>query len=325
MDTPNHANHLLPVLQVGEIPKEESPRRWLIQDLWGASSVGCIAGCPKVGKSWMGLEMAVSVATGTPCLGTYPVTDPGPVLVFLAEDSLSVLRERVDNLACHRGVDINEMKLNVITEPTLHLDRADDRMRFMATALALRPRLVLLDPLVRIHSANENDATEISKLLSYFRELQRRIDTSVILVHHTRKALAGSGGEGRNLRGSSDIWAFGDSNLYLRHFKGHVLLTMEHRAAAAPDPVCFHLVANDDQTVHLEVTNKPTNDKVQRHHELKEAILDALTGHDGIGREALRRKLSVKNTRLGKAIEELQNEGSIERGPKGLRRITTTT
>ena len=51
MDTPNHANHPLSVLQVGEIPKEESPRRWLIQDLWGASSVGCIAGCPKVGKS----------------------------------------------------------------------------------------------------------------------------------------------------------------------------------------------------------------------------------------------------------------------------------
>ncbi len=324
MDTPNHANHPLSVLRVGEIPKEESPRRWLIQDLWGASSVGCIAGCPKVGKSWLGLEMAVSVATGKPCLGTYPVTDPGPVLAFLAEDRLSVLRERVENLARHKGVDINEMKLNIITEPTLHLDRAGDRMRLMATASALRPRLVLLDPLVRIHSANENDATEISKLLSYFRELQRRNDTSVILVHHTRKTLAGSGGEGQNLRGSSDIWAFGDSNLYLRPFKGHVLLTMEHRAAAAPDPVCLHLVAGDAETVHLEVTNEPTSEKAQRHQELKEAILDALTESDGLTRDALRLKLSVKNARLGKALEELQSQGRLERGPQGWRRITGT-
>ena len=143
-------------------------------------------------------------------------------------------------------------------------------------------------------------------------------------VHHTRKALARSGGEGQNLRGSSDIWAFGDSNLYLCRFREHVLLTMEHKAAAAPNPVCLHLVAGDPETIHLEVTNEPTSDKTQRHQELKEAILDVLTDTNGLTRDALRLKLSVKNTRLGKALEELQSQGRLERGPQGWRRITGT-
>ena len=48
--------------------------------------------------------MALSVATGTPCLGTYPVLESGPALIYLAEDSLSVVRERVLALATYRGL-----------------------------------------------------------------------------------------------------------------------------------------------------------------------------------------------------------------------------
>jgi RecA-family ATPase len=52
--------------------------------------------------------------------------------------------------------------------------------------------------------------------LAYIRELQRQLDLSVILVHHTRKNAAGGIAAGQGLRGSSDLHAFGDSNLYLR-------------------------------------------------------------------------------------------------------------
>ena len=57
-----------------------------------ASSVGVIGGAPKCAKTWLGLDMALSVATGTPCLGKYAVPEPGPVLVYLAEDALPVVR-----------------------------------------------------------------------------------------------------------------------------------------------------------------------------------------------------------------------------------------
>ena len=79
----------LPVVRVGEIPSEENAQRWLVEQLWGDSSVGVIGGAPKCSKTWLGLDLALSVATGTACLGKYAVPEPGPVLVYLAEDALA--------------------------------------------------------------------------------------------------------------------------------------------------------------------------------------------------------------------------------------------
>ena len=54
-----------PVVRVSEIPVEPQPRRWLIEGLWGAAAVGFIGGPPKCCKSYLGLDLALSVATGT--------------------------------------------------------------------------------------------------------------------------------------------------------------------------------------------------------------------------------------------------------------------
>jgi RecA-family ATPase len=181
----------LAVVRVGEIRSEESAQRWLVEGLWGARSVGVIGGVPKCAKTWLGLDMALSVATGTACWGKYAVPEPGPVLVDLAEDALLVVRERVAGMARHRGLDLAQVAIHVITAPVLRLDRGPDRARLLETTQRLRPRLLLLDPLVRLHSIDENNAGEVAELLAYFRSLQRQLDLSVLLVHHTRKNAAG--------------------------------------------------------------------------------------------------------------------------------------
>ena len=168
----------LPVVRVGEIPNEQNAPRWLVQQLWGASSVGVIGGAPKCSKTWLGLDLALSVATGTACLGKYPVPEPGPVLVYLAEDALPVVRERVEGMARHRGLDFADVDMHVITAPVLRLDRDPHRTRLLETAKRLRPRLLLLDPLVRLHGIDENNAGEVAQLLAYFRLRQRRLDLS---------------------------------------------------------------------------------------------------------------------------------------------------
>ena len=149
----------------------------------------------------------------------------------------SVVRERIEGMARHRGLDLAGVEIHVITAPVLRLDRDPDRARLLETTRRLRPRLLLLDPLVRLHGIDENHAGEVAELLAYFRSLQRQLDLSVLLVHHTRKNAAGGVAAGQGLRGSSDIHAFGDSNLYLRRTKEHLVLSSEHRAAPASAPV----------------------------------------------------------------------------------------
>ena len=153
-----HQHHPLPVVRVDQIPCEEQTHRWLVDPLWGESSVGVIGGAPKCSKTWLGLDLALSVATGTACLGRYAVPRSGPVLVYLAEDALPIVRERVEGMARHRGLELGGVDIHVITAPSLRLDREPHRQRLYETARQLRPRLLLLDPLVGLHGVDENNA-----------------------------------------------------------------------------------------------------------------------------------------------------------------------
>jgi RecA-family ATPase len=315
---PVSAAQVLPVVRVGEIASEASTQRWLVDQLWGARSVGVIGGAPKCAKTWLGLDMALSVATGTPCLGKYAVPEPGPVLVYLAEDALLVVRERVAGMARHRGLDLAGVDVHVITSPVLRLDRGSDRTRLLETTRRLRPRLLLLDPLVRLHSIDENNAGEVAELLAYFRSLQRQLDLSVLLVHHTRKNAAGGIAAGQGLRGSGDLHAFGDSNLYLRRTRDHLILSSEHRAAPAAAPVSLDLVATNAETTHLEVVAELREEK---RHGLEEQVLDLLPPGTVLTRAKLRDSLAVQNERLGMALESLERAGRLCRTPAGWQRV----
>jgi len=309
---------VLPVVRVGEIRTEENAQRWLVEGLWGANSVGVIGGAPKCAKTWLGLDMALSVATGTACLGQYAVPEPGPVLVYLAEDALLAVRERIEGMARHRGLDLAQVEIHVITAPVLRLDRGPDRARLLETTKRLRPRLLLLDPLVRLHGIDENDAGEVAELLAYFRSLQRQFELSVLLVHHTRKNAAGGVAAGQGLRGSSDIHAFGDSNLYLRRTQEHLMLVSEHRAAPASAPVYLELIATDAKTTHLEVIAEVQDGK---RRSLAEQVLDLLAQGAVLTRAKLRESLGVKNERLGEALEALERAGRLCRTPGGWQRL----
>jgi hypothetical protein len=109
----------------------------------------------------------MSVATGTACLGKYAAPRAGPVLVYLTEDALPVIRERVAGMARHRGLDLAGVEIHVITAPALRLDRDPHLGRLLETARRLRPRLLLLDPQVRLHAIDENRASEVAGLLAH--------------------------------------------------------------------------------------------------------------------------------------------------------------
>jgi hypothetical protein len=210
--------------------------------------------------------------------------------------------------------------------PVLRLDRGPDRARLWETTKRLRPRLLILDPLVRLHGIDENHAGEVAELLAYFRSLQRQLDLSVLLVHHTRKNAAGGMAAGQGLRGSSDIHAFGDSNLYLRRTREHLVLSSEHRAAPASAPVYLDLVATDAETAHLEVVAELQDGSTRltvdgKRRSLEERVLDLLAQGTVLTRAKLRDSLGVKNERLGEALETLERAGRLCRTPAGWQRL----
>jgi RecA-family ATPase len=249
----------LPVAPAWRLAERAEQQRWLVSGLWSEQAVGIIGGEPKCCKSFLALDLAVSVAAGTPCLRRFDVPNPGRVLLYAAEDALHIVRRRLDGICAAAGLDLADLDVQVITAPSLRLDLDADRASLDETIVRLKPRLLVLDPFVRLHRIDENVSGEVAPLLAYLRDLQRRHGVAVIVVHHARKG-AGNMRAGQALRGSSEFHAWGDSNLYLRReptlaktrADDRITLSVEHRAAAAMPALTLELAQRAD-ALALEV------------------------------------------------------------------------
>ena len=88
-----------PVQRASQLASSGPQTQWLVEDLWTEQAVGILGGEPKCCKSFLALDVAVSVASGTACLRQFPVRRSGPVLLFPAEDSLAMVRQRLEGIA----------------------------------------------------------------------------------------------------------------------------------------------------------------------------------------------------------------------------------
>jgi hypothetical protein len=304
----------LTVVRASDLDDGDTRARWLVDTLWARAAVGVLGGAPKCCKSWLALDLAVSVASGTACLGAFDVDDPGPVLLYMAEDAAPVVKARLSGICRARGLALASVPIHVITVPVLRLDRGRDQARLREAVRRYAPRLLVLDPFVRLHRIDENDAGEVSALLGYLRTLQRQHDVAVLVVHHARKNGGAGAQAGQSLRGSGDFHAWGDSNLYVRRQKDALVLTIEHRAAAAPDPLRLQLVAGDEVDVHLAIVASDAPVEHDAPRELDSLVLAAL-GRAGraLSRSELRAELRVRNERLGDALVRLVATGALVR------------
>lgn len=309
----------LPVVHASALESEPAQRPWLIEQLWMRGAVGIVGGPPKLLKTWLALEMAVSVATRSPCLGTFPVHVSGPVLLFAAEDSQPKVRSRLESLARNHGFDLKQIDIQVITADTLRLDRAHDQERLAATVMLYKPVLLVLDPLVRLHSLDENQSGPMASLLGYFRALQRKTGTAIAIVHHARKNISSSAGAGYTLRGSGDLYAWVDSFICVQRRRDRVTLLTEHRSAPGFGPLPIELTPSSipDQAPCLRLV-PVVADETPEHDPLPNRILNLLGCSDApLTTDSIRSSLHVRKQRVVDTLRRLCEEGIVVRDGNG--------
>ncbi|MBE7498977.1 MAG: AAA family ATPase [Verrucomicrobiales bacterium] len=220
----------MPRSNASQLDSRGPQTQWLVEELWGDQAVGILGGEPKCCKSFLALDLAVSVASGAACA---PVPRPAPGAVLLFPPRTPAHRAAALKASPPRPKSFASLPVQVITAPTLRLDTATDRER-----LAHRPETTADPP--DPGSAHPppprrgNDATRSP----------RSSPAS------PAPAPVPSGRPGRSprpqgrprcsrpaLRGSSELHGWGDSNLYLRRQGSQLTLVTEHRAAPSRDPI----------------------------------------------------------------------------------------
>jgi hypothetical protein len=233
------------VLSLAQLLEQQSPAPppCLVEPgLLPAQGILFVGGEPKVGKSLLVANLALSLAAGSDRLG-FPVPAPRRVLVCQFElpipqfvSRLATMRRPMGN-----GADQN---LFVDTRATGHLLSAPQGLQhFLAAAQAASAEIIVLDPLYSTHDQDENDTRSMAALCQSLLRLREASHAALIVVHHVRKSI-GRHEIGSAFRGSSALHAVGDSYLLLTRPSPQfntIELRFQFRYAAPQPPRLFQL------------------------------------------------------------------------------------
>jgi len=204
------------VLSLAQLLEQQSPAPppCLVEPgLLPAQGILFVGGEPKVGKSLLVANLALSLAAGSDRLG-FPVPTPRRVLVCQFELPIPQFVSRMASMRRVMG-SAADQNLFVDTRATGHLLSAPQGLQhFLAAAQAASAEIIVLDPLYSTHDQDENDTRAMAALCQSLLRLREASRAALIVVHHVRKSI-GRYEIGSAFRGSSALHAVGDSYLLL--------------------------------------------------------------------------------------------------------------
>jgi hypothetical protein len=303
------------------LAEAEPDEPWLIEGIWPEAGCGFIAGEPKTKKSFLALLLAYVVVAGRSFFGRE--VRRGPVILIDEENDRRELKKRMRRVAAGLGVEAGQDDIVVAAPAIFKLDDDTAVEELDRLMTEVRPALVLLDPLVRLHGGDENDAGTVAPLLGRLRALSRKHRCAVIVVHHLRKRGDGKPpSHGQRMRGSSDLHGWLDSAIYTEADGGAIKLSFECRYAVAPEPIHVRMSDTADAVV-WSVAEAPAEEAEDDPVMRVRAILARQT--ETLTREQIKGASGLGDTRLKTALATLTANGELEIGemPTGGKKAKT--
>ncbi len=138
-----------------------------------------LAGAPKVGKSWLALDMALSIAKGEKLLGRE--TKRGTTLYLCLEDSYSRIQNRLFVLTSEPSENLHFAIMAGILGGVL--EKQIEQFKSQHTDL----KIIIIDTLQKVRSSDDTSYASDYKELSVLKNLADKLRIAILLVHHTRK------------------------------------------------------------------------------------------------------------------------------------------
>ena len=271
-----------------------------------------VGGEPKVGKSLLVANLALSLAAGADRSG---FSIPAARRVLICQFELPV-PQFVGRLAVMRRAMGSAADLNLLvdTRATGHLLCAPQGMNhFLAAAKAAAAEVIILDPLYSTHDQDENDTRAMAALCQSLLHLRDASGAALVVVHHVRKSI-GRHEIGSAFRGSSALHAVGDSYLLLTRPSPQlptIELRFQFRYAAAQPPRLLQL---DPRTLWFTSAGPPPASVVPRRKVEKADVTQALTVMGDQARYNQLRDQIMNTTECSKRTAQLAISEACQRG-----------
>lgn len=302
--------------------------KWVVDGWLPEKTILFMVAAPESYKTWMLLDLAISVATGTPFLGMYKVMEPAPVLVIQQEDFHGTVAERI-SVICHgksiTGVtagDGDDFTVKIPSKIPVHF-HPDRRLKFDDIAVMDKLeemiaengiKLVLIDPL---YSATTTDdyMTKAVNDMWRIKEIRDRYGCTFVIAHHTKKSREIGSSNREDLWGSQFLNAFLETGWQIRTTEtlGTILVRRHFKSSQGADEAFLAFDINTSTyPFHYRITQaeKPGTSKA-------DVIVDLLTEQGELSITEISQHLKNHHSTISKQVKALIDDKVLAKNPDG--------
>ena len=217
-------------------------RPYVIEGLLRVGEVMNVIAAPKVGKSWLVYNLALSTACGREFLG-YRANKNLNVLLIDNELHWEELAWRMQQVASHMNASPGDsLKISCLRGMDISLKGVEKLLDELG---ADQFDLIIIDALYRVlpAGASENDNAQMTQLYNHLDKIAGKSSSAVICIHHTSKGQQGSKDVTDVGAGAGAISRAADTHLVIRPHREepYVVIDALTRSGQSPEPIVAEL------------------------------------------------------------------------------------
>lgn len=313
---------------------------WLVDDWLPDASITFLVSPPESYKTWLLLDLAVSVSAGVPFLGRYRVNSPGPTLIIQQEDSHAGLTDRLaliveQKAGASERLSGDEWQIPVMPDlpiyvhPSRMLRFDDERVleELERQIEAIRPKAVLIDPLYSTTSSVDGYMADLANQMMVLKTWRDRYGCSFLIAHHSRKNIDPDSTAREDSWGSQFLNAFLEAGWQIRRnprlADNEVVVRRHSKVMGNQPPVSLTF---DISTVHpmhyrVDVRDYQAAPGQGQRKPAQASLLDIIRESPMTQAELVQATGKNRST-VSRQIRQLEAAGMVERMPDGKFRRT---
>ena len=283
---------------------EVRPPDWLLRGMLERDTFALVFGDPGCGKSFLAIDWACRIATGTPWRDH--AVKAGPV-VYIAGEGQNGFGRRIRAWQQHNDVSLDEKPLYL--SPAVAMPDPADLVALVTAidtgvaAVGGMPAMIVLDTLARnFGSGDESSTQDMTRFVASCDVIRKRYGCTVLVVHHTGHA------DKSRARGAMALKAALDAEYRLEQTAKHegLLTATKMKDAEEPDPMGLSLVTVELAGLVDDYGNPVTSAAV----EVATADIEAITAQAETARR--RGKWQKHGLDIAKSLVEQSQTGWVD-------------
>ena len=308
---------------------------WLMEDWLPDKSITFLVSPPESYKTWILLDLAVSISGGVPFLGRYEVNQQGPTMIIQQEDSHTGLTDRLALIAEQKmgatpKIEDDEWQVPVMPDLPIYIhpsrmlrfDNPKVLEELEAQIATIRPKVIMIDPLYSTTATTDNYMANLANQMMVLKAWRDKYGCSFVIAHHSKKNLDPDSTAREDSWGSQFLNAFLEAGWQVRRnprlAPNEVIVRRHSKVMGNQSPISLTFDISTVYPMKYQVTARgydvaPAGEQRQP---AQANLLDLLHNGDMTQGDLCTQTGKGRST-ISRQIRQLEASGLVEKMPDG--------